>query len=74
MWVRFVLGEQQDMIDGGASFITLPYEEAQNVSTIYLFVMLKMISGLSIVNLIHPLQKSPKDSYLLILAVIDDHC
>lgn len=74
MWVRSVLGEQQDMIDGGASFITLSYEEAQDVSTIYLFVMLKMISGLSIVNLIYPLQKSPTDSYLLILAVIDDHC
>ena len=74
MWVRSVLGEQQDMIDGGASFITLSYEEAHDVSTIYLFVMLKMISGLSIVNLIYPLQKSPTDSYLLILAVIDDHC
>ena len=41
------------MIDGGVSFITSSYEEAQDVSTIYLFLMLKMISGLSIVSLIH---------------------
>lgn len=48
---RFDLGEQEDLAGGSAPGTAA----AQGVSAVSLFVMVRMISGFSVVSLIHPL-------------------
>lgn len=55
MQVRFDLGDHEDLLGGGTSFISALYEEAQGASGCLSFCEVNFDHGFSAVNLIHPL-------------------